>query len=126
MLKTENPFRLPRALIVVGGMLIGMASALVAVGALHAQGMSQMPGMGSTKQSAPVAGTGTVTAVNAASRKITLDHAPIPEIKWPAMKMDFAVAPSVDLSKVKTGDKVRFTLTGSGTSYTVETINPSP
>ena len=32
------------------------------------------------------------------------------------MKMEFATAPSVDLSKVKAGDKVRFTLSGSGNS----------
>ena len=125
MLKMENRFRLPRATIVAGSMLIGMAPVLVPVGALHAQGMGQMPGMGSAKQSAPVTGTGIVTGVNAANRKITLDHGPIPEIKWPAMKMEFAVAPSVDLSKVKTGDKVRFTLSKSGSSYTVETISPS-
>jgi Cu(I)/Ag(I) efflux system periplasmic protein CusF len=126
MSKMKSRFRLPHAILVAGSMLIGMALVLVPVGALHAQGMGQMPGMGSAKQSTPVPGTGTVTAVNATSRKITLDHGPIPEIKWPAMKMEFAVAPSVDLSKVTTGDKVRFTLTGSGSAYTVQSINPSP
>ncbi|MEW6451353.1 MAG: copper-binding protein [Pseudomonadota bacterium] len=69
-------------------------------------------------------GTGTVVALNAAGKKVTLDHGPMPDIDWPAMKMEFAVAPSVDLTKVKTGDKVRFTLTGSGKSYTVQSINP--
>lgn len=38
------------------------------------------------------------------------------------MKMEFAAAPSVDLSKVKTGDKVNFTLSGSGMSYTVQSV----
>jgi Cu/Ag efflux protein CusF len=33
--------------------------------------------------------------------------------------MEFAVAPSVDLAKLKTGDKVKFTLSGSGNAYTV-------
>jgi Cu(I)/Ag(I) efflux system periplasmic protein CusF len=42
------------------------------------------------------------------------------------MKMEFSVAPSVDLSKVKVGDKVRFTLNGSGNSYTVQSISPLP
>jgi Cu/Ag efflux protein CusF len=41
------------------------------------------------------------------------------------MKMEFAVAPSVDLTKVKTGDKIDFTLSGSGGSYTVESIAAS-
>jgi Cu(I)/Ag(I) efflux system protein CusF len=40
------------------------------------------------------------------------------------MKMEFATARSVDLSKVKVGDKVRFTLSGSGNSYTVQSISP--
>ena len=69
-------------------------------------------------------GTGTVIALNAPGKKITFDHGPMPEIDWPAMKMEFPVAPSVDLSKVKTGDKVRFTLTGSGKNYTVQSISP--
>lgn len=69
-------------------------------------------------------GAGTVVALNAAGKKITFDHGPMPEIDWPAMKMEFPVAPSVDLSKVKTGDKVRFTLTGSGKNFTVQSISP--
>ncbi|MDU6727908.1 MAG: copper-binding protein [Bradyrhizobium sp.] len=42
------------------------------------------------------------------------------------MKMEFAVAPSVDLAKLKTGDKVKFTLSGSGNTYTVQSISPAP
>jgi Cu/Ag efflux protein CusF len=101
-----------------------MAPMLIPWSTLHAQDMKQMPGMGSPKQATTASGTGTVTAVNVASRKITLDHGPMPEIKWPAMKMEFAAAPSVDLSKVNTGDKVRFTISGSGSSYTVQSIAP--
>jgi Cu/Ag efflux protein CusF len=121
----ENAFRLPPVSILAGALLIGMSSVLLPFDALHAQDMKQMPGMGNAKQATAVSGTGTVTAVNAANRKITFDHGPIPEIKWPAMKMEFPVAPSVDLSKVKTGDKLRFTLSGSGSSYTVQSISPS-
>lgn len=69
-------------------------------------------------------GTGTVVAVNATGKKITFNHGPMPEIDWPAMKMEFPVAAAVDLSKVKTGDKVKFTLTGSGKNYTVQSISP--
>jgi Cu/Ag efflux protein CusF len=61
--------------------------------------------------------------MNTADRKITFNHGPIPEIKWPAMKMEFPVGPSVDLSTVKVGDKVRFTLSGSGNAYTVQSIS---
>ena len=107
-------------------LLFGMGPALLTSGEVRAQAsnMKTMPGMGKTKEATTASGTGTVTAVNAARRKVTLDHGPIDEIKWPAMKMEFATAPSLELSKVKVGDKVRFTLSGSGSSYTVQSITP--
>ena len=111
-------------------LIIALATALLPSGEVHAQGMNMkdMPGMKkdvpATKGAKQASATGTVTAVNAANRKVTLDHPPIPDIDWPAMKMEFPVAPSVDLSKVKTGDRVRFTLSGSGNSYTVQSISP--
>ena len=94
-------------------------------GASFAQ-MSNMPMSKDAPKAAvkSASGTGTVIALNAAGKKITFDHGPMPEIDWPAMKMEFPVASSVDLSKVKTGDKVRFTLTGSGKNYTVQSISP--
>lgn len=105
--------------------------ALLTGGLILSSGPSfaQMGNMPMSKD-APIAvaktasGTGTVVALNAAGKKITFNHEPMPEIDWPAMKMEFPVAPSVDLSKVKTGDKVKFTLTGSGKNYTVQSISP--
>ena len=88
--------------------------------------MKKMPTMNDTKKATTASATGTITAVNAANHKITFDHGPIPAINWPAMKMEFAVASSVDLAKVKTGDKVNFTLSGSEGTYTVQTISPAP
>src|SRR5262245_26665256 len=76
------------------GMLTGLAPSEV-----RAQGMpsmKQMEGMGDTKQTSTASATGTVTAVNAANHKVTVDQGPIPEIKWPAMKMEFSVGPSLD------------------------------
>ena len=110
---------------------LALSTALVSFAEVRAQGMQQksmdrMPGMGDTKQGTTASATGTVTALNMTDRKITFNHGPIPEIKWPAMKMEFGAAPSVDLSKVKVGDKVRFTLSGSGNSYTVQSISSAP
>lgn len=122
---------------VLAATLLGAALTLQA-GAASAQGMSDMKDMKDMKdmqKTAPMSDTkaaktatasGTVTALNAADHKITFDHGPIPAINWPAMKMEFAVAPSVDLTKVKTGDKVNFTLSGSGDTYTVQSITPAP
>ena len=107
-------------------MLAGVLTSLIWSAEGRAQGMQPMPGMGEAKKATMASATGTVTAINAADRKITFNHGPIPEIKWPAMKMEFPVVPSVDLSRVKVGDKVRFTLSGSGNSYTVQSISPAP
>ena len=90
--------------------------------------MQNMPGMsgGGTAATATTASaTGTVESVNAPQRKIKLNHEPIPAINWPAMSMEFPAAPTVDLSKVSPGSKVRFTLSGSGSSYTVQSITPA-
>src|SRR5262245_42910532 len=105
-------------------MFAGMLTTFAPSAEIRAQGnMKQMEGMGDT---ATASATGTVAAVNAASHRITVNHGPIPEIKWPAMRMEFPVVSSLDLSKVKVGDKVRFTLSGSGNSYTVQSITPAP
>ena len=97
--------------------ILVLSAALVSPAEVGAQGMQQnkmdqMPGMGDAKQGTTGSSTGTVTALNTADRKITFNHGPIPEIKWPAMKMEFPVARSVNLSTVKVGDKVCFTVRG--------------
>ncbi|KIZ44789.1 MULTISPECIES: copper-binding protein [Nitrobacteraceae] len=108
------------------------ATLTLQIGSASAQGgtgmsdMKKMAPMSDAKAAKSATATGTVTALNAADHKITFDHGPIPAINWPAMTMEFAVAPSVDLAKVKTGDKVNFTLSGSGGTYTVQSITPAP
>ena len=70
--------------------------------------------------------TGTVNSVDAAQHKINLSHTPIPSIGWPAMTMDFAVAPSVDLTRVKPGSRVNFSIQkGKGGMYEVQTVQPA-
>jgi Cu/Ag efflux protein CusF len=128
MIILNNEFRVLRRAAFAWMLLVGTAPALLAAGEARAQAMSpnmDMPGMSGSQQAKTATGVGTVTAVNAASRKVTFDHGPMPDINWPAMKMEFSTAPSVDLSKVRPGDKVRFTLSGSGNSYTVQSISPS-
>ncbi|MGF7213405.1 Cu/Ag efflux protein CusF, partial [Skermanella aerolata] len=53
-------------------------------------------------------------------------HEAIPAISWPAMTMDFQVAPNLDLSKVQLGQPVDFRLEkGNGGNYTVTSISPA-
>ncbi|MWV25127.1 copper-binding protein [Methylobacterium sp. 2A] len=111
-------------------------AALLLAGAAQAQTgkpspMGDMPGMsgnaGATNAKSQTAnGTGTVTAVNAGQNKVTLNHEPIPALSWPAMEMELAAAPSVDLTKIKPGAKVQFTLSSTKGSYTVQSLTPMP
>lgn len=52
-------------------------------------------------------GEGSVTAVDEAEGKITIDHGPIPAVGWPAMTMAFS-ADEESLRKVAVGDRVSF------------------
>src|SRR5258707_3706221 len=132
MYVAENPYRILRASVFALA-LIATTLTLQMSEALAQGGMSdmkKMPGMNDmnmndAKKATTADATGTITAVNPLNHKITFDHGPIPAINWPAMKMEFAVAPSVDLAKLKTGDKVNFTLSGSGATYTGQSLSQS-
>jgi membrane fusion protein, copper/silver efflux system len=71
-------------------------------------------------------GRGRVAAVDAARGRIELDHEPIPSMKWPAMKMGFAVADRAALANVKPGDPVEFTVRGEpdkNGDYVIDSIS---
>lgn len=71
-------------------------------------------------------GTGKVNSVDPAQHKLNMSHAPIPEIGWPAMTMEFPVAPSVDLKVIKPGMSVNFTIEQQpGGMYEIRAITPS-
>lgn len=66
-------------------------------------------------------GSGTVTAIDKSAGKITIDHGPIADLKWPAMKMGFASKPEL-LSSVAIGDTVEFDVTVTGNAGEVTAI----
>ena len=66
-------------------------------------------------------GSGTVTAVDAVTGKITVDHGAILAVGWPAMKMAFSAKPDL-LKGIAVGDKVDFDLTVSGSAGEVTAI----
>ena len=71
-------------------------------------------------------GTGTVNSVDPTQHKINLSHQPIPEIGWPAMTMEFPVAPSIDLKAIKPGTRVNFTIEQQpGGVYEIRAITPA-
>jgi Cu(I)/Ag(I) efflux system periplasmic protein CusF len=70
--------------------------------------------------------TGTVNAVDPAAHKINLSHQPIPALGWPAMTMDFPVAPLVDLSRIKPGSRVNFSIERNKSGmYEIQSVQPA-
>ena len=73
-----------------------------------------------------VHGAGTVNSVDPAGHKLQISHDPIPTIGWPAMTMEFPVAPSVDLRSVKPGMRVNFTIEQApGGMYEIRSLSPA-
>ena len=69
---------------------------------------------------------GTVNAVDISAHKINLSHSAIPALGWPAMTMDFPVAPSVDLNRIKPGTRVDFSLQKNKDGmFQVESVQPA-
>lgn len=66
--------------------------------------------------------TGTVTAIDTAQGKITLAHAAVPSLKWPAMTMSFQVEDAATLKALQVGDQVRFTFSKQGDAFVVGEI----
>lgn len=70
--------------------------------------------------------TGTVNSVDATAHKVNITHQPIPQIGWPSMTMDFAVAPSVNLAGVRPGAKVNFSMMRQPDGmYAIQSIAPA-
>lgn len=73
----------------------------------HGSGHGDMHG---EKAAEAISGTGSVNAVDPGKRTVNVTHEPIAAIGWPAMTMDFAVAEGVDLTNLKQGAQIAFTL----------------
>lgn len=74
-------------------------------------------------------GVGTVKAVAPAVGTVTLDHAPIKGLGWPAMTMDFTVQAQArdGLQGLKVGDRVEFDVAkDKGGKYTLSRIVRAP
>lgn len=67
-------------------------------------------------------GEGEVTAVDRTAGTITLQHGPIPDVKWPAMTMTFKANPTSLADQVKVGDKVSFDVKVQGQDNEVTAI----
>ena len=81
-----------------------------------AMGNMAMPGEAKKAKS-----IGTVTTIDKAAGKITLDHQAIPQVGWPAMTMTFDAKPAV-LGGIAVGDSVAFDVTIRGNAGEVTSV----
>jgi Cu(I)/Ag(I) efflux system membrane fusion protein len=68
---------------------------------------------------------GKVNGVQTSPPTLNLSHAPIPELNWPQMTMDFPVVESVDLAAVKPGQTLRFGFRETEAGYQIQEIEPA-
>lgn len=95
--------------------LTAVVSLTLAFGLPVAQAQEGGHGAGHGAVATPVASTrvqgmGSVKKVMADKKMIKLTHDPIAALGWPAMTMNFTVAPAVSLAGYKAGQAVHFTL----------------
>jgi Cu(I)/Ag(I) efflux system periplasmic protein CusF len=98
-------------------------------GAMMSEGMADagtmpmsddMPMMDSAAAGKAGSGEGSITEIDEAEGKITIDHGPIAAVGWPAMTMAFS-ADKESMNKVAVGDRVTFafrTVEGGGGELT--------
>jgi membrane fusion protein, copper/silver efflux system len=70
----------------------------------------------------PYRTTGVVVEID--GNRITLDHAPVPALRWPAMTMPFSLADAALARGLKKGQAVSFTFDKQGDDYRITAIAP--
>ncbi len=67
--------------------------------------------------------TGTITALDPATSKVTIDHGPVPELQWPAMNMGFGATPA-QVAQLEVGQRVDFDFEMAGKQATITRVEP--
>ena len=111
--------------------LLILAVAVSAGASAYAAGHAGAP-MATTevKKETPMAAAadmaeGEVRKVDVQAKKITIKHGVIKNLDMPGMTMVFGVKDEAMLSKIKAGDKVKFSAEKSGSAIVVTNIEPS-
>ena len=70
---------------------------------------------------------GVIKGVDAEEHRVKIDHGPIKgTLEMGAMMMAFRVAPEIDLEKIKSGDKVKFTVSRDEKGlFVIEKMTPA-
>lgn len=85
---------------------------------------SGMDKMAMPAETRKAVGTGTITAIDMANAKVTIDHGDIAELEWPSMNMGFE-AERPALEGLSVGDRVDFEFDWDGRKGTLTSIQKS-
>jgi Cu(I)/Ag(I) efflux system protein CusF len=92
----------------------------------HAQssGMKgmDMEGKDSMSKGSTHKANGVVKALDAQKSSVTIAHAPVPSMRWPAMTMTFAVKDKAMLDKLPAGKKVEVEFVQQGKDYVITDV----
>ena len=67
---------------------------------------------------------GVVNSINSAAGRVNITHDPVPELKWPTMKMNFKAQDPAMLKDLKSGMIVDFEIQKMGSQYLITRITP--
>jgi Cu/Ag efflux protein CusF len=81
-----------------------------------------MPGMKMDAKAGPHQASGTVKSLDATAQVVTLDHAPVASMNWPAMTMSFKVKDKAMLDKLAAGKKVEVEFVQQGGDYVITDV----
>jgi Cu(I)/Ag(I) efflux system membrane fusion protein len=82
--------------------------------------------MGRNSPAAPVQHEVDAVVEAVEGKEITLQHGPVPALKWPAMSMPFALKSPQQAAGLKAGDRVRIAFIEGGSGPVVERIVKRP
>ena len=98
---------------------------VLAAGPALAQSMPGMPGMDHPAKATKTGhGVGVITAIDAKTAKLTIQHGPIPAVGWPAMTMAFKANPPTLLRGLRVGQRIGFDVKTQGMAAEVTAIQP--
>ena len=101
-------------------------AAVLAVGALSFGAYLSIPADSETFGGFGISARGTINSINTSMRVLNISHEPVKALNSQAMTMDFGVAPNIDLSSLRVGSKIVFTLTRrDGDLYIIDAIKPT-
>ncbi len=93
------------------GALVAMLAAMPALATEKdprgSHGHEAMKTPADTKEAVAV---GVINSIDEDSRAVNITHEPVESLGWPTMTMDMPVTRRIDLTAVKTGEKVQFKL----------------